>query len=117
MKTFSLLLITLFILQSCIQSNQPPEPPKLPNLPYQKNYHNLDKFGKIICSLHDTLGKKYHIKDYAFDVECIYAKEDLSKLVWEMCKPSLNDKTAKKITPLTQQEYLTKAEAAFGMRK
>jgi hypothetical protein len=32
-------------------------------------------------------------------------------------KPSLYDKTEKKTTALTQQEYLTKAEKAFGMRK
>jgi hypothetical protein len=84
MKTFPFLLITLFILQSCIQDTQPPEPPKLPRLPFQKNYDNLHKFEDVVNKYHDTLGKKYHIKDYAFDVECIYAKEDLSKLVWEM---------------------------------
>jgi hypothetical protein len=88
MKTLPFLLITLCILQSCIQHNQPPKFPDLPLLPDHKNYENLDKFGKVISELHDSLGKKYHIKDYAFDVECIY-----------------------------QQEYLTKAEAAFGMRK
>ena len=84
MKTFPFLFITLCILQSCLQDTKPPEPPKLPPLPFQKNYDNLHKFENVVNHYHDTLGKKYHIKEYAFDVECIYAKEDLSKLVWEM---------------------------------
>ena len=84
MKTFPFLLIGLCILQSCIQSTKPPKFPDLPYLPKQKDHKNLHKFENVVNTFHDTLGKKYHIKEYPFDVECIYAKEDLSKLVWEM---------------------------------
>lgn len=47
-------------------------------------YSNLEKFNDKIHSLHDSLGKKYGIKEYGFDVECIYGKEDLTGLVSEM---------------------------------
>lgn len=47
-------------------------------------YSNLDKFNQRIHSLNDSLRKKYCIKEYGFDVECIYSKEDLTKLVTEM---------------------------------
>lgn len=47
-------------------------------------YDNLDKFEKTIRELHDSLGKKYNIKDFGFDVECIYEQGDLTKLVREM---------------------------------
>ncbi|HEY8893632.1 MAG TPA: hypothetical protein VIM79_02415 [Niastella sp.] len=84
MKTFPLLLLTICIFQACIQSTKPPKFPDLPYLPKQKDHQNLYKFEDVVNTFHDTLGKKYHIKEYPFDVECIYAKEDLSKLVWEM---------------------------------
>ena len=47
-------------------------------------YSNLDKFSERIRSLNDSLGKKYGIKEYGFDVECIYGKEDLTRLISEM---------------------------------
>lgn len=50
----------------------------------ENKYENLDKFSRTIHSLNDSLGNKYQIKEYGFDVECIYQKEDLTKLVKEM---------------------------------
>jgi hypothetical protein len=50
----------------------------------ENQYENLDRFDKTIHSLSDSLGKKYGILEYAFDVECIYEKGDLTKLVKEM---------------------------------
>ena len=47
-------------------------------------YEKLDRFSKTIHSLNDSLGKKYGISEYAFDVECIYETGDLTKLVKEM---------------------------------
>ena len=47
-------------------------------------YENLDTFQQVINAYHETLGKKYNILDHAFDVECIYGKEDLTGLVLEM---------------------------------
>ena len=50
----------------------------------ENQYENLDRFSKTIHSLNDSLGKKYGISEYAFDVECIYEIGDLTKLVKEM---------------------------------
>lgn len=50
----------------------------------KNKFDNLDKFNNTITSLSDSLGKQYGILEYAFDVECIYGEEDLTKLVKEM---------------------------------
>ena len=50
----------------------------------ENQYENMDRFSKTIHSLNDSLGKKYGISEYAFDVECIYETGDLTKLVKEM---------------------------------
>lgn len=50
----------------------------------ENKYENLDRFSKTIHSLNDSIGKKYGISEYAFDVECIYQIGDLTKLVKEM---------------------------------
>ncbi|MBX7156689.1 MAG: hypothetical protein K1X91_17155 [Bacteriodetes bacterium] len=50
----------------------------------ENKYENLDRFSKTIHTLNDSIGKKYGISEYAFDVECIYQIGDLTKLVKEM---------------------------------
>ena len=52
--------------------------------PEEDEYENLDRYNAKIYKLHSELGKKYGIKDYAFDVETIYEKMDLSNLVSHM---------------------------------
>jgi len=70
-------LLTIIISLSLLSCNA-----QLPDL--EDKYSNLDKFSERIYSLNDSLGKKYGIKEYGFDVECIYGKEDLTRLVSEM---------------------------------
>lgn len=50
----------------------------------ENKYENLDKFSNTIHSLNNSLGEKYQVKEYGFDVECIYQKEDLTDLVSAM---------------------------------
>ncbi|WP_153796047.1 hypothetical protein [Foetidibacter luteolus] len=73
MKKLPIIATILLTLNSCGQKTT-----------LDDKYSNLDKFGKTISKLHDSLGKKYNIKDYGFDVECIYGQADLTKLVREM---------------------------------
>lgn len=44
-------------------------------------YDALDRFETTVRGLHDSLGKKFHIKELSFDVESIYEMGDLSRLV------------------------------------
>lgn len=70
-------LLTIIVFLSLLSCNaQSPD--------MKDKYLNLDKFSERIHSLNDSLGKKYGIKEYGFDVECIYGKEDLTRLVSEM---------------------------------
>lgn len=50
----------------------------------ENQYDNLHRFSETIHTLNDSLGKKYSISEYAFDVECIYETSDLTKLVKKM---------------------------------
>lgn len=68
-----LIIATILTLNSCEQKAT-----------MDGKYDNLDKFGQTISELHDSLGKKYNITDYGFDVECIYEQGDLTKLVSKM---------------------------------
>ena len=47
-------------------------------------YDALDRFETTVRGLHDSLGKKFHIKELRFDVESIYEMADLSRLVKQL---------------------------------
>lgn len=69
-------MVLSFSLYSCNVQNKNTMP--------DDKYQNLDKFQYVINHYHDSLENKYSIKEFAFDVECIYGKEDLTNLVKEM---------------------------------
>lgn len=47
----------------------------------KKNYAGQDRFHEHVSNLHYELGKKYGIKEFWFDTECIYQKEDLTGII------------------------------------
>lgn len=60
-------------------------------------------------SLMDAVGKKYKIKQFMFDTECIYGKEDLTKLVSKMLElPNFNYQFIQDGHDTLSNQYFTK---------
>ncbi|MBO9636453.1 MAG: hypothetical protein J7578_25350 [Chitinophagaceae bacterium] len=94
-------LLSFCLLFSCREHNSP-------TVVMKDDHENSKKFDSVISHYHEEIGKKYHIAEYGFDVECIYSKEDLTKLVQEMLAlGKFKPQSIKDSHDIPQQQYLT----------
>lgn len=83
---FSLIILLILLFASCGFKERKAYLERMHNFSDGKDYSNMHKFDEYVSDLHTKLSVKYDIKEFWFDTEYIYEKEDLTELVDSMLR-------------------------------